>query len=69
MSIPEKAQVSNWKEYKVVCIETEGSFHAISSLDDRVNEMINDGWQPLGGLAIRQWELGDTLVCQAMVKD
>ena len=65
-----KAQVSDWKEYTVVCVEVNWRYSDdISGLIDEVNEMINYGWQPLGGLAIRQWELGDKLVCQAMVKD
>lgn len=79
MSIPEKAQVGKWKEYTVVSVDKEPTAlrvgeelyysDAVCELIDKVNEMINDGWQPLGGLVIKERELGPTLACQAMVKD
>ena len=79
MSTPEKAQMGKWKEYTVVRVDKEPTpvrigeeihlFDAISELIDEVNEMINDGWQPLGGLVFKERESGDTLACQAMVKD
>ena len=77
MSIPVKAQVSDWKEYTVVCVEfmnihtdySDAIYTSKGGLINAVNEMINNGWQPLGGLVIKERELGPTLVCQAMVKD
>ena len=70
MSIPVKAQVSDWKEYTVVCVEVDWRYSdAISGLIDEVNEMINYGWQPLGGLVIEDRYPDSFLACQAMVKD
>ena len=71
MSIPVKAQVSEWKRYTVVCVRYGDVFEAIfeDGLIELVNEMIGEGWQPLGGLVIKERELGPTLACQAMVKN
>ena len=73
MSIPVKAQVSDWKEYTVVCKEFYQQVNQRKltecGLLDEVNEMINNGWQPLGGLVIHQGYSGPTVACQAMVKN
>ena len=74
MSIPVKAQVSDWKEYTVVCKKISSSYvdqHKLfeSGLLDEVNELINNDWQPLGGLVIHEGYIGPILVCQTMVKN
>ena len=69
MSIPEKAKVGDWKEYTVVCAEKNWNDDTISVLIDSVNEMINNGWQPLGGLVVYETYTGSVLAYQAMVKD
>ena len=73
MTIPVKAQVSDWKEYTVVCKEFSTYVDQRklfgSGLLDEINEMINHGWQPLGGLVIHQDYTGTILACQTMVKD
>lgn len=37
-------------------------------LPERVNAMIEDGWQPCGGLYIGKMETDATFLCQAMYK-
>ena len=69
MSIPEKAKVGDWKEYTVVCAKTIWHYETTSVLIDSVNEMINNGWQPLGGLVVYEDYTGSVLAYQAMVKD
>lgn len=38
-------------------------------LTAKVNKMINEGWKPLGGLAIGHYDGGESYFYQAMVKD
>lgn len=52
------------KQYWLVTSDSQ------EELMDKVNVMIKDGWQPLGGVAIRTYMIGTGWTCaQAMVKD
>ncbi len=40
------------------------TYTAISALTVKVNRAIEEGWKPIGGIAVY-----DTYACQAMIKD
>lgn len=46
-------------EYAIV-----SSISAVEKLEEKVNEEIEQGWKPMGGVA-----LYDSVACQAMVKE
>ena len=45
----------NLMEYTLVVKKTP------SELKERVNEMIRDGWEPLGGISVTQMDIGSNL--------
>ena len=57
-------------EYKIVSIEYEYGTYVFEELERRVNRLIMQGWEPLGGISVyKPYEnLYKVRVSQAMIK-
>ena len=55
-------------KYKVISVEHCTKDKAIEQLTEQVNELLEKGWRPQGGIAIAQIHAEWFLVAQAMLK-
>ncbi len=54
-------------KYTVVCTSRGNPDKALRELIEQVNQMIEQGWKPIGGIAYSMWSLMSYSYHQAMV--
>ena len=60
---------NNSTYYQLVFCEKFTIQEGIAAIEEKVNELCDDGWQPQGGICVMQNDMGYYNFYQAMIRD
>lgn len=60
---------NSYTYYRLVFFEKISIEDGITAIEEKVNELCDDGWQPQGGICVMQNDMGYYNFYQAMIRD